>query len=328
MQLSVSFRFGVLASFVAIALLPVIATAQTPAECNFGRTLDVGVDGEDVRCLQEFLNARGVTIASEGPGSPGNETTRYGSLTEAAVLRWQQAQNIAGANGVFGPQSQAAYLLDRVNALESQMAAVAPVTTVAPTPQVAGAATSANDEAALVAQFLKALTAIEAGDDEVEYRILNDQTYDNHLRALNKAKRSFFAAATAYFSGSVSQVPALLTTVLDNAGVAADDTSESSSKSSTKTTSSKTTNSTSGADESEAWDAVDGTWDKYDDVKSVVSDAEDDGVDTDEAYSLLKKASKTLQAAEDAIDDENYDGAIALADEAAGILNDAKKAAK
>lgn len=322
MQLSVSFRFVVLAGVAVVSLLPIFAAAETTAECNFGRTLDLGVEGEDVRCLQEFLNARGVIIASEGPGSPGNETTRYGSLTEAAVLKWQQQQGIAGANGVFGPQSQAAYLLDRVNVLQGQMAVVTPVAT-APTPQVAGAATSATTESALTTQFLKALTAIEAGDDEVEYRILNDQAYDNHLRALNKAKRSFFAAATAYFTGSVSQVPSLLNAVIDNAEMAANDKTESTSKSSAKTTSSQT--SSSDADEDEAWDEVDAAWDEYDDVKEIIDEADDDGEDTDEAYDLLKQASKTLQKAEDAIDDEDFDEAIDLADEAQDLLNDAQK---
>jgi hypothetical protein len=55
------------------------------------RDLYPGSQGADVRSLQEHLNAHGFTLASSGPGSPGNETTYYGNLTAAAVRRFQEA---------------------------------------------------------------------------------------------------------------------------------------------------------------------------------------------------------------------------------------------
>ena len=82
-------------SAVRVGLLIVVTLLVTPLatqannECGFARTLDVGVEGEDVRCLQTFLNASGYIIADDGPGSIGNETNRFGSLTEAAVIEWQ-----------------------------------------------------------------------------------------------------------------------------------------------------------------------------------------------------------------------------------------------
>jgi peptidoglycan hydrolase-like protein with peptidoglycan-binding domain len=47
-----------------------------------------------VMYLQQLLNGAGYTIASSGPGSPGNETSKFGSLTRDSVRRFQCAKNI------------------------------------------------------------------------------------------------------------------------------------------------------------------------------------------------------------------------------------------
>ena len=65
-----------------LMLLPSFAQAQMANECSFSRTLEMGVDGEDVRCLQTFLNEAGFVVAENGPGSPGNETSLFRTLTK------------------------------------------------------------------------------------------------------------------------------------------------------------------------------------------------------------------------------------------------------
>jgi peptidoglycan hydrolase-like protein with peptidoglycan-binding domain len=57
--------------------------------------------------LQVFLNARGYAISKTGPGSPGNETTYFGSLTRSALAKFQKANGIAPAVGFFGPITRA-----------------------------------------------------------------------------------------------------------------------------------------------------------------------------------------------------------------------------
>jgi len=85
---------------------PPILAVGTPAT-NTGvlaltRDLSLGVNGEDVRALQKFLNAKGYTVAQEGAGSLGNETTYFGPATKAAVIKFQLARAITPAAGYVG----------------------------------------------------------------------------------------------------------------------------------------------------------------------------------------------------------------------------------
>lgn len=56
----------------------------------FKKTLKLGSRGEDVRQLQRYLNSHGYVVARLGAGSPGKETTTFGSATRAAVIKLQE----------------------------------------------------------------------------------------------------------------------------------------------------------------------------------------------------------------------------------------------
>lgn len=111
------------------ALQAQLASAAAPA-CTFTATLKIASRSDAVKCLQQYLNGAGYTVATSGAGSSGNETTYFGSKTAAAVKSWQAANTLA-ADGVFGPASRAKY---------SALAAVTPPTTTPPTtpPPVSG----------------------------------------------------------------------------------------------------------------------------------------------------------------------------------------------
>ena len=93
------------------AQLNALATGQPAPStaCSFSRSLYLGVVGSDVMCLQQYLNSTANKVATSGAGSPGNETTTFGSRTQAAVAAWQAANGVSPAAGYFGTISRAKY---------------------------------------------------------------------------------------------------------------------------------------------------------------------------------------------------------------------------
>ena len=75
----------------------------------FTKNLKPGVQDEEVRNLQKYLNAKGFVLALTGPGSIGNETSIFGPGTKAALLRLQSqikytTNPLMIADGLVGPQ--------------------------------------------------------------------------------------------------------------------------------------------------------------------------------------------------------------------------------
>ena len=77
-------------------------------KCSFTRDLELGMTGEDIRCLQKYLNSSGYIIASTGVGSVGHETNQLKDLTKKAIKKWQ-SDNGLSATGYFGPLSRQKY---------------------------------------------------------------------------------------------------------------------------------------------------------------------------------------------------------------------------
>lgn len=327
MTVSVVSRVGFV-SVVAVLMtfVPFIASAEN--QCGFSRTLDQGVTGEDVRCLQAFLNESGFTVSADGPGSPGNETSRFGIMTEAAVTRWQEAKGIEGANGVFGPASQAAYLLDRAMALEAvladqdsfALAAPQPLATL-PVAQVAGVS-----DMSVEARFVAAVEIIEEADDEVAHRIITDQSYKNELRDLNKAKRVFMTAALAYFTGDTAGAVVELNEATDYAQRVVDDASparDEDEDEDEKDEDEDEDKDDEDFDKKELRDDIEDEWDDYSKVSQDYKDLDDDDDIRDDVKDLLKDASKYLTDAEDAYDDKDYQDIESLLKKADNEIDEA-----
>ena len=85
---------------------------SSSGQYTFTRRLKTGSKGEDVKNLQKVLNSDPDTrITNSGAGSPGNETTTFGSLTRAAIQRFQEKYGIAvkgdDGYGEVGPKTRA-----------------------------------------------------------------------------------------------------------------------------------------------------------------------------------------------------------------------------
>lgn len=89
------------------------AYAISPA-ITFSRSLNIGDYGDDVLELQRVLNEDPETrVAASGPGSPGQETQYFGSLTRDAVIKYQNKYSdeilapvgLTYGTGYFGPST-------------------------------------------------------------------------------------------------------------------------------------------------------------------------------------------------------------------------------
>ena len=89
---------------------------------RFTRNLASGSTGDDVKFLQILLNSNPLTrLANQGVGSPGNETTNYGPITQEAVKKFQQLCGLPpdGQDGIVAGDTLAA-----LNTLVEQFAPV------------------------------------------------------------------------------------------------------------------------------------------------------------------------------------------------------------
>jgi hypothetical protein len=96
---------------------PAVPTAPSLNEnknFSFTKNLWVGIRDMDVKLLQRFLNLKGFTVSTDGPGSAGQETEFFGAKTKQALIKFQEAYKVnilnpIGLNfgtGFFGPQTR------------------------------------------------------------------------------------------------------------------------------------------------------------------------------------------------------------------------------
>jgi hypothetical protein len=76
-------------------------TASASMSYTYNHDLTVGSTGADVNALQQYLITNGYLTAVSAP------TGYFGTLTQAAVAKWQAANGISPTAGYFGPKSRA-----------------------------------------------------------------------------------------------------------------------------------------------------------------------------------------------------------------------------
>jgi hypothetical protein len=94
-------------AFAIVIAFSGVMTADA-ATYTFTKNLTVGSTGVDVMNLQKVLNSDAATqVASTGAGSPGNESSYFGGLTKAAVMKFQSKYGISPVAGYVGPITRA-----------------------------------------------------------------------------------------------------------------------------------------------------------------------------------------------------------------------------
>jgi hypothetical protein len=79
------------------ALVPNPAQSPAPSLVSgaaLTANMNMGMSNPQVLMLQQILNRLGFAVSPTGPGSPGQETSYFGSLTREAVKRFQCSKNI------------------------------------------------------------------------------------------------------------------------------------------------------------------------------------------------------------------------------------------
>ncbi|HYE22944.1 MAG TPA: peptidoglycan-binding protein [Candidatus Paceibacterota bacterium] len=269
---------------------PESAHAET---CSFTGNLELGYQGEEVRCLQRYLNSTGFVVATEGVGSSGQETSLYREKTVDAVRRWQTAYGVSPATGTFGPLSQAKYL--------SLVGTTAPTTPTTPTPVPT---TSSSAQAKARTAIQSAISSIEDVEDKVEQADDAGWDIDEAEDFLRDADGDLLNALYAFIDEDYSDALVSGQSARDFARKALDSL-------------------TTGNDSENAEDALENAEEAIEDAWDDVIEAENDDKDVDEAEDLLEEAEDLLEEAEEALDDEDYDDVVELANDIDDLVEEA-----
>ncbi|MFA6397703.1 MAG: peptidoglycan-binding domain-containing protein [Candidatus Paceibacterota bacterium] len=96
---------GLIISLMILGVTTSFTQAQSLSTYDFSKTLKYGVSGPDVKQLQKILNSNPLTqISTTGLGSPGLETSYFGTKTKVATQKWQQLNNLP-VDGIVGSKS-------------------------------------------------------------------------------------------------------------------------------------------------------------------------------------------------------------------------------
>lgn len=308
-------RFAGLIFIASLLFFTLQITSVAAAEdCKFTRDLEVGVTGEDVRCLQKYLNGAGFKIAESGPGAPGGETTLFRDGTKAAVVKWQVANGLSPATGYFGPLSRSKYaqliggstsgsssastkerddLLAKIAALQAGNKPTTPATTV-----------SNGTESAAKKALIKAIEDLREAEEQIDDTQDGGGSIGNADDEIVDAREDFYSAVAAYLDGNYQRAQTMAEDASENAMDAFEDAGGETEEDETEDY----------LDELE--DDIDAAWVK-------VEDADDDGEDVEESENLLEEAEDRLDEAKDALDNGDIDEAENLGEEVEDLIDDA-----
>lgn len=179
------------------------AAAGVPSACTgitLDRNLSQGMSGNDVKCLQALLNTDSATqVATAGVGSPGNETSYFGSLTKAAVVKFQEKYKdevlspigLTAGTGFVGAKTRA-----KLNAILTAGVPVAPPEEKVEVPVAAGLTVELADDNPAAATIVADSTSDQGAQSMIPFlkvKLTNGDASDVKVTEL-KFKRSGISA--------------------------------------------------------------------------------------------------------------------------------------
>lgn len=272
------------------------AEALSYASCSFYRDLYVGSRGEDVRCLQQYLQSSGYGSVFSRYGTPDGV---FGPLTQQSLMQWQVANGLP-ASGYFDATSRA-----RLGGGYSS-GVVLGASTYNPGYTYDYPTYGGYDNTQAWNKIEEALIMIEDAEDEIDDSNKNTSKAE---KLLDDAKEDIYDAVTSYF----------VDRDFDEAFDRAEDAYDNAEEAYDEVDGGRKNNGT----RSSAEDAIEDAEDAIDDARDEIEDADDDGYDVDEAEDLLDEAEDLLDEAEDEFDDGDYGDAEDLADDAREMAEDA-----
>lgn len=312
-----NFLFATTTLLIILSFIFIQPTSTEAAvTCTFDRNLESGMNGEDIRCLQKYLNDAGFVIASSGPGSPGNETSLFRDATKSALIKWQETNGLTPAIGFFGPLSRAKYSdlisgtgsvlgastssgeTDQLLNLNSQLEALQA--------QLNTAKENENkvQESDVTKKLLDAANALKKAEDQIEDAIDDGGSVGRADDNIADAREEFYGAIIAFFGNNFERALSLASYSLDNALDAFEDAG----------------GKTESDDVEEYLDEVD---DMIDDAWETIENDKDNGKNIDRAEEILEDAENLLEDAQDKLKDGEVDEARELGEDIEDMIDDA-----
>lgn len=293
--------------FKAIFILSVLAfvggatkdaQALSYASCSFYRDLYVGSVGEDVRCLQQYLQMSGYGSVFSSYGSPDG---KFGPMTQQSLMQWQMANGLP-ATGYLDANSRARFGGSGVVLGSSTYNPGYTTTYTYDYPAYGG-----YDNGQAWQRIEEALMMIDDAEDEIDDSNKNTNKAE---KLLDDAKEDIYDAVFAYF------VDKDFNEAMDHAEDAYDNAQDAYDEVDGGNSGSKTDAKNAIED---AQDAIDDAWDEIDEARR----RGENNNDINRAEDLVEDAEDKLNDAEDEYDDKDYDRAEDYADDARELAEDA-----
>lgn len=324
--------------------------STTTSTCAFTRDLQLGMTGDDIKCLQKYLNTHGFPIAASGVGSAGHETGEYKALTEVAVIKWQKAKKLLPAIGYFGAQSRLLFKTGKVSVSSGTTEPYlgAPLIKAPATAEVADPATALRAQVESLKAVLEgrttALPTITATSTTVAATVVTSVettslgATDASVRTLFSSVLSMVAKAESALrknssaSGS-SDARDTIATAKDEILIAlrsyvANDyiTAATTLEKAKRDASIAYTTAGAVTQKQQASKSLASVRANYTAANVKITKADNDGKTVTSAIRFLKKAAKAIDDVQTAIDDEKYADALDSASVADGYVSDAADA--